>query len=348
MNGLSVAVVGAGANGASIGADLTNAGITTTLIEQWPAHVERMRESGVTVNMPGRSVNTPVRVLHFCEVATLREQFDIVLLLVKAYDTRWAAQMIEPYLRMDGFMAGVQNGMTIDAISDVVGTPRTIGCVIEISSTMYEPGVVERHSGPDRSWFAVGDAGHDGEGAEQVRGLLAHSGTAELVDDIRSTKWMKLISNATTLAATASVGLSVSDSLKLPELRRFMIQAGQEALDTALATGHSIRPIFGLTERDVEDPATVVETLLDTLVGGFTLPHTTTTVLQDWTKGRRSEVGNVNGYVLEQSAEAGLSAPANQALVDLSREIEQGSISPSLDNLAYLLERRDAPQRRVS
>jgi 2-dehydropantoate 2-reductase len=31
-----------------------------------------------------------VRVLHLCQVATLREAFDVVLLVVKAYDTRWA------------------------------------------------------------------------------------------------------------------------------------------------------------------------------------------------------------------------------------------------------------------
>ena len=38
-----IAVLGAGANGASIGADLTRAGEDVLLIEQWPAHVEAMR-----------------------------------------------------------------------------------------------------------------------------------------------------------------------------------------------------------------------------------------------------------------------------------------------------------------
>ena len=75
-----VAVVGTGANGASIGADLTRAGEDVVFIEQWPAHVEAMRANGVTVNLPDRSVTTDVRTLHLCEVATLREQFDVVLL----------------------------------------------------------------------------------------------------------------------------------------------------------------------------------------------------------------------------------------------------------------------------
>ena len=47
-----IAVLGTGANGASIAADLTNAGLDVVLIEQWPAHVEAMREHGVRIEMP--------------------------------------------------------------------------------------------------------------------------------------------------------------------------------------------------------------------------------------------------------------------------------------------------------
>jgi 2-dehydropantoate 2-reductase len=53
-----IAIVGAGANGASIGADLAFAGEDVTFIEQWPEHVEAMRSRGVTINMP-RSASLP-------------------------------------------------------------------------------------------------------------------------------------------------------------------------------------------------------------------------------------------------------------------------------------------------
>ena len=145
MSTRKIAIVGTGANGAS-SADLTLAGEDVLFVEQWPAHVEAMRANGVTINMPERSVTVPVRTMHLCEVATLRERFDVVLLLVKAYDTRWAAHLIAPYLADDGLMAGVQNGMTTAAVAEVVGAQRTIGAVIEITSAMTTPGVVERHS----------------------------------------------------------------------------------------------------------------------------------------------------------------------------------------------------------
>ena len=107
-----IAVVGTGANGAAIGADLTNAGHDVTFVEQWPAHVEAMRAHGIRVETPGAVETTRVNAIHLCEVATQRQSFDLVLVLVKAYDTRWACELIKPLVAAGGLVVGVQNGMT--------------------------------------------------------------------------------------------------------------------------------------------------------------------------------------------------------------------------------------------
>jgi 2-dehydropantoate 2-reductase len=334
-----IAILGAGANGASIGADLTAAGLDVTLIEQWPAHVEAMRQHGAIIRMSDRTLEQPVRVLHLCEVAALREPFDVVLLLMKAYDSRWAAQLIEPLLAPDGLIVGVQNGMTLDAITDVVGAHRSMGCVIEISSMMFEPGLIERHSGPERSWFAVGSTDPSTAGREdEIATLLRHAGTVEVVDDIRAAKWMKLVSNATTLVTTAILGLPMLEAVALPGMRDLMIRSGEEALEAGRLQGFAVLPIFGLTSAEVDRPDGVVELLLDTLLDGFVLTGTKTTILQDWVKGRRSEVDDINGRVVTVRAEHGLSSPVNSAVVELAHRIEAGELSPSPENLPTLLE----------
>ena len=335
-----IAIVGTGANGASIGADLATAGEDVVFIEQWPAHVEAMRANGVTINMPERTINVPVRTLHLCEVATLRERFDVILLLVKAYDTRWAAQLIAPYLQADGVMAGVQNGMTTNVVADVVGPERTIGAVIEITSSMTRPGIVDRHSGPDRSWFAVGSIHPSAKQHEQsVASVLRPSGRVEIVDDIEAAKWMKLVSNATTLAASAILGLPIAEAGSIPTVREFMLQAGQEARDAAVGLGYPVVPIFGVRAEDVARRETVVERLLDTLLEGFVLPHSTSTILQDWAKGRRSEVDDINGHVVRISNELGLQVSANAAIVEVAHEIEWGNLHPDPSNAERLFSR---------
>lgn len=333
-----IAVVGSGANGSSIGADLTRAGHDVSLIEQWPEHVRAMRADGVRIVMPDETLHVPVRAYDLCDVATLTEPFDVVLVLMKAYDTRWACRLIEPHVRPGGLVVGVQNGMTHDTVADVVGAHRAIGCVIEISSMMFEPGVVERHSPPSRSWFAVGSTDPSTAGREdEIAELLDHSGAVDVVDDIRATKWMKLVSNCSTLVPTAILGLPMIACSEIPEMRRLMLDASREALASGAALGHDVLPIFGLTDDDIRRPDRVAETLLDALLAGFVLPHTTTTVLHDWTKGRHSEVDDVNGLVVAEHRARGAAAPVNAAVVELAHRIERGERAPDPANLELLL-----------
>jgi 2-dehydropantoate 2-reductase len=334
-----IAVLGTGANGASIGADLTKAGHDVVLIDQWPAHVEVMRRDGVRIEMPEETLRVPVRAYHLCDLATFHDAFDIVFLLMKAYDTRWAAHLIAPHLKPDGLLVGVQNGMTTDTVAEVVGPERTLGCVIEISSMMFDPGVILRHSPPSRSWFALGSIDPATRGREdEVAALLRCSGTVEIVDDIQATKWMKLVSNATTLVTSAVLGLPLQEAAALPGMRDLMLRSGQEALDTGEALGHPALPIFGLSEDDMRQSNRLVETLLDTLLAGFVLPETKTTVLQDWMKGRQSEVNELNGLVADEASRLGLAAPVNAAVAEVARRIERGELKPDLSNLGLLNE----------
>jgi len=337
-----IAVVGAGANGAALGADLTRAGLDTTLIEQWPPHVEAMRARGVRVELrtadgDSEVETTPVRVHHVCEVAELRDTFDVVLLLVKAYDTRWATELILPRLAAGGLVAGVQNGMTALDVASIAGEHRTLGAVIEVSSTMYDPGVVHRHTARESSWFAVGSLTPATRGREEeFASVLRHSGTVAVVEDILAAKWMKLVSNASVLVPTAALGMPMADALVVPGMRELMTRAGQEALDVGRALGHPILPIFGLRADDVAQPETVVSTMLDTLYAGFVRPGATTTVLQDWTKGRRSEAADINGTVVAEGARTGIPTPVNGAVLELARRIEAGELAPGAGNLSLL------------
>ena len=93
-----IAILGTGANGSCAAADLTDAGFNVKLIDQWPEHVEAMRSNGLKITMPDRVLEVNVDAYNLCDLATFTEKFDIVLLFMKAYDTRWACELIKPYL----------------------------------------------------------------------------------------------------------------------------------------------------------------------------------------------------------------------------------------------------------
>ena len=51
-----IAVVGTGANGSCLAADLVRANYQVALFDQWPEHVEAMRKSGLKVSMPSEEL----------------------------------------------------------------------------------------------------------------------------------------------------------------------------------------------------------------------------------------------------------------------------------------------------
>ncbi|HET7717310.1 MAG TPA: ketopantoate reductase family protein [Bauldia sp.] len=335
--GKRIAVVGTGANGAAFGADMTRAGLDVTFIEQWPAHVEAMRANGIRVEMPDGTEVTKVKAFHLCEVATMREPFDIVLIVVKAYDTRWACELIKPLLRPDALVVGMQNGMTMDDIASIVGPERTLGAVIEIAANMFEPGIVDRQTAPSGTWFGIGAYDEKTRGREaELADVLRHCGTVEISDDIRSAKWMKLVVNASEFLPSAILNLPLAEAIKIPGIHEVMRASGREAVRTALALGHQLVPILGKARVEANDPDQYANQLLDTVLTGWTRPNTRVTVLQDWMKERRAEVDDINGLVVKEQARLGGAAPINAGLVDIAHRIERGELKADPSNAGML------------
>src|SRR5690606_34260872 len=124
------------------------------------------------------------------------------------------------------------------------------------------------------------------------------------------------------LVTSAVLGLPMLDALHLPGYREVMVAAGNEALAVGAALGHPVLPIFGLTPDEIADRDRVVDIMTDKLFAGFVVPGATTTVLQDWEKGRHSEVDDLNGHVAAIGAELGVPTPVNQAVTQLALQIE--------------------------
>ena len=340
-----IAVLGTGANGSCISADLIRAGYDVTMIDQWPAHVEKMRHDGLTISMPDEELHVRVNAYHLCDDCMLHIIFDVVLLCVKAYDTRWACELIKPYLAPDGILVGVQNGMTVDDIIDIVGADRTIGCVVELASEMFEPGRVKRSIPPSRAWFGLGAVDPAMQDrVQEIADIMKHAGRVGFPEKIISAKWMKLIVNSMSMGPQAMLGLNGSEAVKLPGVREIMLRCGGEALAAGQSKGYTIEPIFGLKREDIEGSNDLLEMLLDKIMAAVG-PTAHDTVVQDHMKGRNSEVDLINGAVFEENTRRGRPSKANQMIVEMSRRIHAGEIKADPSNLAAateLLARLDA------
>jgi 2-dehydropantoate 2-reductase len=277
------------------------------LIDQWPEHVEAMRANGLTIAMPDAEQHVKVRAHHLCDVCTFQEPFDVVLLAVKAYDTRWACETDQ---------AASGGGRHADRHAErhgrgrrsatSVGPERTLGCVVELSSEMFTPARVQRNTPPRKTWIGLGalEGGPESRLAE-MQALLAPVGQVEIKADILSAKWMKLVVNAMCLGPIAMVGMTLFDAIRLPGMRELIVAIGDEAMRAGQDQGYSVEPIFGLTEADLAGSNRPAEMLFDKLVADIGPGRGRNTVLQDFLKGRASEVGMINGLVVEESERRG-------------------------------------------
>ena len=337
--GPRIAFVGTGAQGASIAADFALAGLDVTFIDQWPDHIEAIRKNGITVNLPTRTINAKVPALHLCQVAEIMQPFDVVFLVVKAYDTKWATELIKSVLAPNGLIVGLQNGMTHEDIAGIVGRERTLGAVIEIASNMWVPGNTNRQNDVDESWFALGALDPKTQPrVESVAKLLRNSGRVEVMDDIRSAKWMKLVVNAAELIPSAILNMPLNDAARYPGMLEVMRLAGYEAMQAAQADGATIMPIIGMPPITTNHPERYVDQIFDEVLKTFSKPDTLVTSLQDWRKGRRAEVQEVNGWVVDILKAHGRDAPMNRKVVELGFEIEAGKREASPKNSKLMIE----------
>jgi 2-dehydropantoate 2-reductase len=331
-----IAVVGAGAIGSSISADMTHAGLDVTVIDQWPAQVEAMRASGLTIRMPEQELKVAMRALHLCDMSSANLEFDYVFLAVKSNDHRWLTEFIKPYLKADGALVPVQNGFNDDSIASIIGRQRVVGCALELSAEIFTPGLVKRNTTHQTTWFGIGELdGFATPRLREIEAIMCNIGKVEATGNIYSTKWTKLVANTMTMGPFGLLGLGNSEAANLPGMFEISVALGKESVAVGNALGYRLQPIFGLRAdefvgTDNENLVTAMNTLLGHITHGRTAP------IHDHIKGRTSEMEYIPGVVSRKGRELGIATPLNDAVVAIDRRINKGEIKMDRANFELL------------
>lgn len=328
-----IAVLGAGAIGSSIGADLTRAGCEVALIDQWPAHVEAMKAHGLRIVTPDEELHTPVRAHHLCEVCALNPRYDIVLLAAKSYDSCWMAQFIKPYLKPDGVLVSVQNSLNDEWLAPIVGITRDIGCAVELSAEIFTPGRVQRNTSHRATWFGLGELhGRITPRLCEIEAIMSHVGRVTLTANIWGVKWTKLINSTMMLGGLGVLGLNACEATA-PDVMELLVKLGREGMAVGAALGYRTEAVFGMSaEEFMGSTDDVLKKNLATIVS-FIGKKARGVVLQDFLKGRSTEADYFNGLIVRKGREARVPTPYNEAIMETVRRIQRGALQPGRANL---------------
>ena len=345
-----MAIIGTGAIGAQVGGRLSAAGADITLIDGWRENVEAMRQKGLTLEDESGTQLCRVQALHTDELDRLeKKSFDILFVSVKSYGTEWAVRLMLPYLKDDAWVVSIQNSINEEIIASIIGRERTLGCVCLTNGYIWEPAhpilvvSVSRTAGSHVPGLIVGELrGPATERARELAATLEAVWPTAVTDDLLRERWAKLTTNCMLNSVAGATGMKAAQLLSNVESQRVMVRIGAEALRVAEAEGHPVQKvlsdftpeqIFAAAEgRD----ATVFEDMSERskLVG----PGGISSLLQDVTKGRKTEIDYLNGLVARKGAARGIPTPVNGRLVEMVHAVEAGALRPSPEALAQVRE----------
>lgn len=324
---MKIAIIGAGAMGSLLGFYLS-AQSEVWLLDPWRAHVDAINAGGLTRELDGREetrhprATTDPAAIGACDVA---------LVLVKAQQTRWAAEQahglikqgdketrretddqnpvsLSPYLQIclsNTLVVTLQNGVgNRELLAEALGADRVGQGVTALGATLLGPGRV-RHAGHGPTKFG---AAPDRAGLAALASLFCECGLpAELSDDLDALVWGKLVVNTGINALTALLRVPNGALPDTPAARELLAAAVAEAVAVATARGIAL---------PYADP------LAHVLAIARATGANRSSMLQDVLRGSPTEIATINGAVVREGERLGVPTPMNRMLTDFIEALD--------------------------
>lgn len=305
---MKVCVLGAGSLGCAIGGALARAGADVTLINRRQEHVDAIRRNGLVLrNSTG---DTQVAV-HAATTAAGLGTMDLIIVLVKSFDTRNAMQGAMSLVGEKTVVLSLQNGLGHEEVlAGLVGAEKVLAGKTYVGGLLVAPGVVI--AGTEGKETLIGELHTNGsDRANAVAKLFNDAGLLTTVcADIRATMWDKLLINVATGALSGITGLPYGALYQVPAVEACALAAVAEAMAVAKASGIQL---------SMTNPR---QAWVKASAG---LPYEfKASMLQSLEKGSTTEVDYMNGSVVERGAALGIPTPVNSTLVACIKGIERG------------------------
>lgn len=304
-------VMGAGALGSVFGGLLHHRGQSVAFIGRGP-HFEQIITQGLTID----GIWGEFQVGAVVPQSGSADQYDVILLCVKSFDTQEACRRVRGLLAPAGLIVSVQNGLgNLEIIAQEFGAARTIGARVIFGAQIIRPGVVRVTVYAEPVLVGAMAPGSPHPVLTQLAADLNQAGIPALqVNNILTHLWGKMLYNCALNPLGAILGVpygALGDSPQTRELMRRIIEEIYQVAGARQVT---------LTQADA---AAYFKFFMENLVPA-TAGHWPS-MWQDLKAGRRTEIDALNGAICRYGAAAGVPTPYNDAISRLVRFLEHNS-----------------------
>jgi 2-dehydropantoate 2-reductase len=316
----TIAVFGAGSIGCYVGGRLAAAGSPVTLIgRQYIASA--ITEHGLTLSdYRGFRARVEPAQITFANDASAVVGADLVLITVKSAATEAAARALEFYLKKSAVVVSLQNGMrNTEQLRQILREQTVLGGMVPFNVT--QPSPAHFHQGSEGDLHV--------EASAQLEPFLPAFTAAglplTLCQDLQPVQWAKLLLNLNN-AINALSGLPLKTQLSDRAYRRVLAAAQREAIVLLRAQRQRLARLTPLPARwlpgMIETPDLVFRLLANRMLAID--PMARSSMQDDLTAGRKTEVDVLQGEVLRLAKAQHAEAPVNRRLLELVHEAEKG------------------------
>jgi len=298
----NIAILGAGAMGASYAAMFIDASQFATVLVAREPRYERLKSEGLIVNRK----KYLIPVVHPDEAVP---PADLVIVALKCYNLPEAVHDLKNLVGDETIIISVMNGLdSEDYLGSVYGIDRVL-YAIAVGIDALREGNSVIYTTPGKIFFGEADNSHVSEKVRSVQVAFDRAGLKyEVPPDMIRMLWWKFMINVGINQASAVMAAPYGVFQSSPEAQTLVEALMREVIALAEPVG------VNLVERDLDDWNRVLKTLS---------PKGKTSMLQDIEAGRKTEVEVFAGKVVELGAKHGIPTPVNQTLLSIIHVLEK-------------------------
>ncbi len=214
----------------------------------------------------------------------------IVVLTTKAQDSAVAAQQLKKLLTKNAVIVCVQNGLGAEEVVQKITGCRVVRAVTYLAAEMLRPGVVKL-VGEGATYFGNDD--------RDIAHIFREGGiNVKVVDELSEQIWEKLVFNCV-INGLGTILNVPNNQLASPAFDTIKKALVMECLSVAIKEGVKLEI-----------------NILDKINTFIKVSRNVNSTLQDIRKGKKSEIGYLNGAIVHLGEKHGIPTPINRTICE--------------------------------
>jgi 2-dehydropantoate 2-reductase len=315
-----IAIVGGGAIGCVMASYLAQAGDNILLVGK-KDQVHSINEKGLTIEgVRGKTV------ISVAAAEKLDEPVDVVVLAVKTQDVASALEQHQLHL-LSSPVITIQNGVRADKIlSQRIDPARIVSSIVMFGATYLKPGEVVHNFEGD---LILGNyLGGTSEQVTEIVRIMEKALPVTVSEDIMGMKWLKLFVNLNN-CLPALIGKSMQESFADLDICSIGIASLREGLQLIDQEGITLQSLPTYPEERLRKLAALPQAesakIFSQIMTNLSKEPLYGSILQSIRRGKPSEIDYINGEFVSLAKEKGYTAPLNERVVEMVRQVEESN-----------------------